>query len=138
MRPRYKLEDDPMCGLTTGGREQCFWDCTLFSSNTLSRAVLNFENGDLISNPECLLDCYQEVRTMENLCKIYSLSCFRTAAYTAYSMTSSRRVASAKILNLQQMDTPTLSVFLQLGRHQQIQYALRRSLLMEHVTVNEI
>ena len=65
-----------MCGLTTGGQEQCFWDCQLFSSNTLSRAVLNFENGDLISNPECLLDCYQEVRTMENIRKMYSLSCF--------------------------------------------------------------
>ena len=127
-----------MCGLTTGGREQCFWDCTLFSSNTLSRAVLNFENGDLISNPECLLDCYQEVRTMENLCKMYSLSCFRTAAYTAYSMTTSRRVASAKILNLQQMDTPTLSVFLQLGRHQQIQYVQTNCCSVPKNTANNI
>ena len=48
---RYKLENDPMCGLTTGGREDCFWDCDI--GQTL--------NGAIISTPECLLDCFAEV-----------------------------------------------------------------------------
>ena len=54
---RYKLEDDPMCGLTTGGQEQCYWDCTLFSD-----PYYRF----LISNPECLLDCYEEVKNTKH------------------------------------------------------------------------
>ena len=23
----YSLENDPMCGITTGGKEECDWDC---------------------------------------------------------------------------------------------------------------
>ena len=43
-----------MCGVTTGGREDCFWDCQI--SN-----YLVFTNGPVISTPECLLDCFEEV-----------------------------------------------------------------------------
>ena len=51
-RQRYKLEDDPMCGLTTGGQEECYWDCDFFVDPYF---------GSMISNPECLGDCYSEV-----------------------------------------------------------------------------
>lgn len=50
-RRRYRLEDDPMCGVTTGGQEDCHWDCHIVTSDC----------GILITNPECLLDCYPEV-----------------------------------------------------------------------------
>ena len=49
---RPELKDDPMCGLTTGGQEECFWDCQFFPDPYF---------GTLISHPECLLDCYEEV-----------------------------------------------------------------------------
>ena len=40
-----------MCGVTTGGQEDCHWDCDIVTSDC----------GILITNPECLLDCYPEV-----------------------------------------------------------------------------
>ena len=49
---RPRLESDAMCGVTTGGREECYWDCGLFNDPYL---------GVLVTNPECLLDCYQPV-----------------------------------------------------------------------------
>ena len=52
LAPTYKLENDPMCGITTGGDRQCFWDCEFWSDPYF---------GTLISNPECLEDCYPEV-----------------------------------------------------------------------------
>ena len=45
---RNKLENDPMCGITTSGMEECFWDCKPFFTNV----------GSVFSNPECLRDCY--------------------------------------------------------------------------------
>ena len=48
---RYKLEDDPMCGIATGGSDDCFWDCEIEMVN----------NGPIISTPECLLDCFPKV-----------------------------------------------------------------------------
>ena len=51
--PIYKLENDPMCGMTTGGKEECFWDCNIDSKG--------IGNGPLISSPECLLNCFPEV-----------------------------------------------------------------------------
>ena len=53
--PRYRLENDPMCGETTGGREDCFWDCEIINSRVY---------GPIISNPECLLDCFEEVSSL--------------------------------------------------------------------------
>ena len=67
--PRYKLEDDPQCGLTTGGQEDCFWDCDivfddsgfgLFTSFTGIHPV-GINSTNTIQNPECLLDCFYEV-----------------------------------------------------------------------------
>ena len=51
---RPRLESDAMCGMTTGGGEECYWDCGLFNDPYF---------GVLVSNPECLLDCYQPVST---------------------------------------------------------------------------
>ena len=69
--PRPRLENDPMCGLTTGGNSECFWDCEYVSDP-------NF--GSIISNLECLLDCFEEVTIIECL-KIIRQS-FRTPACT--------------------------------------------------------
>ena len=44
-----------MCGLPTGGREECFWDCEVEDSE--------FTNGPIFPAPECLLDCFPEVNT---------------------------------------------------------------------------
>ena len=46
-----------MCGVTTGGREECFWDCDI--SDTF--------NGTIITAPECLIDCFPDT---EEVCKI--------------------------------------------------------------------
>ena len=55
LTPRYKLENDPMCGFPTGGREECFWDCEIDHSLPFGRPT------PIISNPKCLLDCFPEV-----------------------------------------------------------------------------
>ena len=44
----YKLENDPMCGITTGGREECDWDCE----------VKSIGGSVVIGNPECFDDCF--------------------------------------------------------------------------------
>ena len=61
--PKYKLENDPMCGVPTGGMEECFWDCE----------VGNSFNGPIFTAPECLLDCFPEVNKSKFLTvlKIY-------------------------------------------------------------------
>ena len=46
-----------MCGITTGGKEECFWNCDI--GNTV--------NGLIVSNPECLLDCFEEVKKLTSL-----------------------------------------------------------------------
>ena len=56
MTSRYKLENDPECGVTTGGREDCFWDCEIESQSVIG--------GAIITNPACLLDCFPEVDIM--------------------------------------------------------------------------
>ena len=48
---RYVLGDDPMCGLTTGGMDDCFWECEVTPTG----------DGPLITNPECLLNCFPKV-----------------------------------------------------------------------------
>ena len=40
-----------MCGITTGGKEDCFWKCEI--GNTV--------NGPIVKNPECLLACFEKV-----------------------------------------------------------------------------
>ena len=48
---RQTLENDPQCGLTTGGQEECYWDCLrIFLRGTVPVA----------ENSECLMDCFPE------------------------------------------------------------------------------
>ena len=44
---KYSLEDDNVCGITTGGKENCEWDC------------IPTPYG-IYQNPECLIDCFDE------------------------------------------------------------------------------
>ena len=58
-QPRYKLESDPMCGITTGGREECFWKCEVKSSGPeLAEGLFK---GFLLTPPDCLLGCFTKV-----------------------------------------------------------------------------
>jgi len=51
-----KLENDDMCGITTGGKAECWWDCEILSHPLFT--------GQAIINPECLKDCFdQEMET---------------------------------------------------------------------------
>ena len=43
------MEDDPVCGLTTGGDKNCEWDC-----------YSRYYSVPYYSNPECLLDCFED------------------------------------------------------------------------------
>ena len=45
-----KLENDDMCGITTGGQAECWWDCKIISARQV--------NGKAFTNPECLRDCF--------------------------------------------------------------------------------
>ena len=47
------LEDGPMCGVTTGGKEECYWDCNIITTPLPS----TFEK--IITNPQCIEDCFQ-------------------------------------------------------------------------------
>merc|ERR1712223_2202292 len=49
---RPKLENDAMCGITTGGQDECWWDCMVVSDSTLS--------GQAVANLECLSDCFSD------------------------------------------------------------------------------
>ena len=86
--PRPRLENDPMCGLTTGGSSECFWDCEYVSDP-------NF--GSIISNLECLLDCFEEVTFIKFL-KVIRQS-FRTPACTVSFKIISLLVESVKELS---------------------------------------
>jgi len=44
-----RLENHPMCGVTTGGKEECYFDCTVVST---------IGSGQLIENLPCLQDCF--------------------------------------------------------------------------------
>ena len=56
-QPRFNLESDPMCGITTGGREECFWNCEVGSSG-LEEGLFK---GFLLTPPDCLLGCFSKV-----------------------------------------------------------------------------
>merc|ERR1712223_1254657 len=53
MGEKPKLENDAMCGITTGGQDECWWDCMIISGSEVS--------GQAITNPECLRDCFAAV-----------------------------------------------------------------------------
>ena len=53
----YKLENDPQCGQTRGGKEECTWDCE----------VTFGDFGQEITNPECLRDCFEDTPCVAKL-----------------------------------------------------------------------
>ena len=53
------LEDDPQCGLTTGGKEECIWDCEAINFET-SSTVSSVQTGVTFKNALCLEDCFEE------------------------------------------------------------------------------
>ena len=57
-KQNFILEDDPMCGVTTGGKEECFWDCNIIPTPMPS----TYEN--LITNPECLRDTSKKLQIL--------------------------------------------------------------------------
>ena len=50
---QYQLEDDPMCGITTGGKAECEWDCEVAFGESLIGIVFT-----KFTNPQCLKDCF--------------------------------------------------------------------------------
>ena len=52
---RYKLDNDPMCGLVTGGRPECWWSCDIQRVENPSKPGRVLQ---LIAEPSCLSDCY--------------------------------------------------------------------------------
>ena len=53
---RPKLEDDPLCGITTGGRENCEWDCEP-----------DYYAEVIYENPRCFMDCFDEDHCVTNI-----------------------------------------------------------------------
>ena len=65
---RYSLVNDPSCGLTTGGREECWWSCEV------RRVEEPFAPGiyyPLIPEPSCLSDCYPADHCLSSLLADY-------------------------------------------------------------------
>ena len=70
LTPRYKLENDPKCGITTGGLDECFWDCETTtnpekfgSAGVAGRADHSFYFNKVLTDYACLQDCYGTVST---------------------------------------------------------------------------
>lgn len=77
------LEDDPMCGVTTGGMKECIWDCERFNINlkvnpieTDIGVVPSFAVGSappsvlseaLFKDPICMDDCFEESHCVSKL-----------------------------------------------------------------------
>ena len=58
--PRPKLENYDMCGITTGGQDECWWDCIIISAQQVY--------GQAVTNPECLRDCFLNTTISEDDC----------------------------------------------------------------------
>ena len=55
----YALENDTMCGVPTGGKDECFWDC-IPNHREFSPNVGYKQHYRYYVNPECLKDCFPE------------------------------------------------------------------------------
>ena len=53
---RPKLEDDPLCGITTGGRDNCEWDCEP-----------DYYADVVYENPRCFMDCFENDHCVTNI-----------------------------------------------------------------------
>ena len=56
------MDNDDFCGITTGGKENCEWDCIASSSFRFYK------------NPECLMDCFDE-----DHCAVKAINDYRAA-----------------------------------------------------------
>ena len=65
---RTRLESDPQCGLTTGGRDECWWDCKI---ERLQHQTYPEEIRIFITNPTCLDDCYPPDHCLSHLLQDY-------------------------------------------------------------------
>ena len=61
----HKLENDPMCGKTTGGQDECTWDCKIVFSVATNPSIFN--SVIKIQNPECLKDCFEDLPCVKML-----------------------------------------------------------------------
>ena len=68
VKKKYHLSSDPQCGLTTGGREECWWDCQIeyVQDPGPRRGFYQF-----ITNPLCLSDCYPPGHCLSSLLADY-------------------------------------------------------------------
>ena len=55
---RFKLEDDPFCGLTTGGQENCEWDCSTVPLRPENDII--YTTSAYFADPACLIDCFPD------------------------------------------------------------------------------
>lgn len=53
-KPRPRLENHHMCGITTGGMEECYYSCEL-------RAAPEYVREQVVRNPACLLNCGDQI-----------------------------------------------------------------------------
>ena len=68
LTPRYKLENDPKCGITTGGQDECYWDCETTTNPEKFGGSDDADNPDhsfyfnkVLTDYACLQDCYGTV-----------------------------------------------------------------------------
>ena len=62
------MENDPKCGLTTGGRAECWWDCQIQRLENPENPEQFFE---FITNLPCLEDCYPPDHCLSSLLADY-------------------------------------------------------------------
>ena len=65
---RHRLENDPLCGLTTGGSEECWWRCNIQRVEHPLRPGIFLK---LILNPSCLSECYPADHCLSSLLADY-------------------------------------------------------------------
>ena len=65
---RHELENDPLCGLTTGGSEECWWRCNIQRVEHPLRPGIFLK---LILNPSCLSECYPADHCLSSLLADY-------------------------------------------------------------------
>ena len=72
--PKPKLENDDMCGITTGGQDECWWDCAIISDPSLE--IYTLWTAQAIANPECLRDCFSKTTGRWRRQKSSDSTCF--------------------------------------------------------------
>ena len=74
-----------MCGVTTGGSENCEWDCIPLG-------------GGFYSNPECLLDCFPEGHCVKKLLSFIFISRPRVARAGTNKLKCQKNLPTARTL----------------------------------------